>query len=401
MNQIFNKTITILCFLVFSCGQKEDSGYPSKKYTFQIIPEDSVTVENILATLFLFQNVNEEHLFFRDAGASKIFIFDRSANLLNEWSKSGDVPGAFSMIADNLVLTSKGDIVVSDNLNGIKVFSLDGALLLDAKPFQYQTGISADVKIFRKTQVIRKSGHEYLLHHLDLMDEVQTIGESFYKRRKNLLLTSLSSGQSSQHVYFPTESKFYQSGKAFPFEDFRPIFYFEEEESKLYLMFQNETVLYEFDWSGYEPKLTNHYRLLLEDFHEHEGWDYNQIPYGKLNTENLDRPYSSKILSLEKVEDYFLINYKPGPSKSDVEKWKFAFSKDAPKNLKEEYQLKAKPKTVVVKDGVIISPGIHHPKMHYDSYRVIDDEIWWMGPLNKDKEDESFTIYKGKLKKIK
>jgi hypothetical protein len=38
--------------------------------------------------------------------------------------------------------------------------------------------------------------------------------------------------------------------------------------------------------------------------------------------------------------------------------------------------------------------------MHYDSYRVIEDEIWWMKPLNKDKEDESFTIYKGKLREI-
>ncbi|WP_373523131.1 hypothetical protein [Aquiflexum sp.] len=400
MNENVIKIITLICFLAFSCGQKSDTDNIVEEYPFQIIPTDSITVNNILATLFLFQNVNEEHIFFRDAGASKIFIFERSGNLLNEWSKSGDVPGAFSMIADNLVFTSKGDIVVSDNLNGIKEFSLDGTLLLDAKPFQYQSGISADVKLFRKTQVIRKSGHEYLLHHLDLMDEVQTIGESFFKRRKNLLLTSLSTGESSQHLYFPTESKFFQSGKAFPFEDFRPIFYYEEKESKLYLIFQNEPVLYEFDWSEFEPKLINHYRLNLEGFHEHEGWDYNQIPYGKLNTENLDSPYSSKILSLEKTGDYFLINYKPGPSKSDVEKWKHAFSKDAPKNLKEEYLAKAEPRTVVFKDKEIISQGIHHLKMHYDSYRVIEDEIWWMKPLNKDKEDESFTIYKGNLKEI-
>lgn len=397
MNKDFNKIITLICLFAFSCSQKEDSDYSSEEYPFQIIPTDSITVDNILATLFLFQNANGEHLFFRDAGASKIFVIDKSGNPVYQWSKSGDVPGAFSMIADNLVLTSKGDIVVSDNLNGVKVFSLDGTLLLGTKPFQYQSGIFGDIKLFRKTQVIRKAGYEYLLHHLDLMDEVQTIGESFYKRRKNLLLTSLSTGESSQHLYFPTESKFYQSDKAFPFEDFRPVFYFEEEKSKLYLIFQNEPVLYEFDWSGFEPKLINHYRLNLEGFHEHEGWDYNQIPYGKLNTDNLDSPYSSKIFSLEKVGDYFLINYKPGPPKSDIEKWKHAFSKDATENLKEEYLLKAEPRTVVLKDGEIISQGILHPKMHYDSYRVIEDEIWWMKPLSKDKEDESFTLYKGKL----
>jgi hypothetical protein len=401
MNHNFHIIISLTCLLALSCSQKIETDNFTAAYSFQIIPTDSISIDGILANLFLFQYANHEHLIFRDAGSSKVFVFDRNGNSLNEWSKTGDVPGAFSMIADNLVLDSKGDIIVSDNLNGLKVFGVDGTLIMDAKPFQYQSGISADVKLFRKTQVIKKAGHEYVLHHLDLMDEVQTIGESFFKRRKNLLLTSLSTGESSQHLYFPTESKFFQSGKAFPFEDFRPIFYYEEKEYKLYLIFQNEPILYEFDWSGYEPKLINHYRLNLEGFHEHEGWDYNQIPYGKLNTENLDSPYSSKIYSLEKVGDYFLINYKPGPPKSDVEKWKHAFSKDAPKNLKEEYHLKAEPRTVVVKDGDIISQGIHHPKMHYDSYRVIDDEIWWMKPLNTDKEDESFTLFKGKLKEIK
>lgn len=51
---------------------------------------------------------------------------------------------------------------------------------------------------------------------------------------------------------------------------------------------------------------------------------------------------------------------------------------------------------IEISDKIIIQ-RIHHPKMHYDSYRVIEDEIWWMKPLNKDKEDESFTIYKGKI----
>lgn len=62
---------------------------------------------------------------------------------------------------------------------------------------------------------------------------------------------------------------------------------------------------------------------------------------------------------------------------------------------------KAKPRTVVLQDKEIISQGIQHPKMHYDSYRVIENEIWWMKPLTKDKEDESFTIYKGKLREIR
>lgn len=154
MNQLFNKITILICILAFSCGQKQDSDYSSEGYLFQITPTDSITIDNILATLFLFQNANNESLFFRDAGASKIFVFDKGGNPVTEWSKSGDVPGAFSMVADNLVLTSKGNIVVSDNLNGVRLFSLDGDLLLDAKPFQYQSGISADVKIFRKTQVI-------------------------------------------------------------------------------------------------------------------------------------------------------------------------------------------------------------------------------------------------------
>lgn len=54
-----------------------------------------------------------------------------------------------------------------------------------------------------------------------------------------------------------------------------------------------------------------------------------------------------------------------------------------------------KGKTVFFKNGEKYDVVL--PPMHYDSYRVIDDEIWWMKPLSKDKEDESFTIYKGML----
>ena len=109
----------------------------------------------------------------------------------------------------------KGNIVLSDNMAGVRVFSLDGNLILQNRTFQPQTGFHLMVDLFRKNQVIYKEGKEFLIHHLDLMDDVQEVNETFYKNRKNLLLTDLSNGRTKQTLPFPEESKFL-SGKAFP-----------------------------------------------------------------------------------------------------------------------------------------------------------------------------------------
>ncbi|WP_236138171.1 NHL repeat-containing protein [Mongoliitalea daihaiensis] len=393
----FYRATLLLVFSAFlaSCqGNESSKANDSSKLAFEIVVIDSVQVEDVLASLFLFQYATEEYLFFRDAGASKIFVFDRTGKPVTEWAKTGDVPGVFSMVADNLSLTPEGNLLITDKVHGLIVFSREGEVLLQNRVYQYQTGFHGFINIFRKNQVIGKNGKTYVLHHLDLMDDIQEVGQAFFEKRMNLLMTDLETRETKQLIPFPNESKFL-AGLAYPFEDFRPRFFFDQSKEKLYLMFQNEPVLYTYSWKGEIPVLESSQRLELDEFYENEGLEYGQVPYGVLNGTQLGFPFPSSIESLEMVGEVFLIHYKPGPSPSALPDWEKVKNGSADESLKISVRQQQQWKTVALVDGKVFP--VSRPAMWNDSYRVIDEELWWMKPLSKDKEDESFTVYRGKL----
>ena len=43
-----------------------------------------------------------------------------------------------------------------------------------------------------------------------------------------------------------------------------------------------------------------------------------------------------------------------------------------------------------------VSP-IDFPQMRYESFKLIDEELWWMKPASKDVEDEDFVVYRGQI----
>lgn len=390
-------------FLVFSAflascqGNASSKANDSSMLAFEIVVIDSVQVEDVLASLFLFQYATEEYLFFRDAGASKIFVFDRTGKPVTEWAKTGDVPGVFSMVADNLSLTPEGNLLITDKVHGLIVFSREGEVLLQNRVYQYQTGFHGFINIFRKNQVIEKNGKTYVLHHLDLMDDIQEVGQAFFEKRMNLLMTDLETRETKQLIPFPKESKFLVS-LAYPFEDFRPRFFFDQSKEMLYLMFQNEPVLYTYSWKGEIPVLESSQRLELDGFYENEGLEYAQVRYGILNGNQVGIPFPSSIESLEKVGDIFLIHYKPGPSPSELANWERVKEGSAGESLKASVRQQLQWETVAFVDGNIHS--VSRPAMWNDSYRVIGEEIWWMKSGSKDQEDESFTVYRGKLRMV-
>lgn len=397
MKHLFGIVLGLFTFLIFACNSKKEEIKNAAQTGFEIVATDSIKVNDILASLFLFQNANEKHLFFRDPLASKIFVFDQEGKPIHEWAKEGDVPGAFSMIADNLSLTPEGNIVITDKLFGLRVFSPAGDLLVQDRVLQPQMSIHAGVDVFRKNQVIQKNGKTYVLHHLDLMDEVQEVSSEFFQKRRNLLVTDLENRETKKFIPFPENSKFL-TGKAFPFEDFRPLFYYDEQEQKLYLIFQNAPILYTYSWKEEEPVLESSQKLDLEGFFENEGLNYAQVRYGILSANQLDISFPSAIESLEKIGNVLLIHYKPGPSVSEVSDWEKVSKKEADESLTKAVMEKAKERTIALVNGQILP--VTSPSMFNDSYRVIGDEIWWMKPGSKDVEDEDFTVYKGVLQPI-
>lgn len=387
--------LLILTSCLSACTRNENAAGNTDPTQNRIVPVDSIVVDDIITQLFLFQTADQDHLVFRDKGNSRVFVTNHQGQRLYEWEKEGDIPGSFSAIADAFELNDNGQLVIHDNLSGARVLDLQGNLVMENRVFQPQSGISVDINLFRKNQVITRGDKSYLLHHLDLMDEVQEINPSFYKKRQNLLMTDLETGEVQQLLPFPADSKFV-SGKAYPFEDFRPVFHYDHQNKILDVLFQNEPVLYSYDWSSEDPVLLDATRLDLPNFRENQGWEYGEIVYGKLNSQGLDSPFPGKIQSLEKIGDSFLISYLPSPHPDELDSW-LRTSKGEGSPESKITREKMKTKTYLFQKTTKQLSRLDLPRMHYSSFRVIGEDIWWMKPLDPSVEVESFTVYRGRL----
>lgn len=386
----------VLAFLiVFSCsGPEENKSSDSDLPQITLEKTDSLVVRDILATVFLFQGVIDNQFIFRDLVSSEVYIFDENGALINRWNKEGDVPGRFSMSSGNFHFDREGHAVVLDIMHGLKVLELNGDVVHDFGIYQYQVSLAGGFSLFNTQQIIEKDGQEYLLYSLDIIEEYDgEYAPEFLKKRKNLLLTNLETNETEKFLHFPESSRFL-NGEVFYFRDIRPVFHYDQMEELLYLMFQGENVMYKYDWSGEQPKLIDSQELNLKGFENAEGFPPGSIQLGQYS--NFEkRPFPSTIINLSRLNSDLLISYAGTPEDkaaiAKVVKEK-AFNETMDKLTKETPR-----GTLLLRpDGQLIPVDL--PAMHYGSFKVVGDDIFWMKKTDPNVEAEEFTLYWGKLK---
>lgn len=391
------KYLVVIAFLgLIACqnSSKEENIDTQQIQSARLEVLDSVLIEDVLARAFLFQTADEKHLLFKDVSTSKVYVYDKQGELVQEFEKSGDVPGAFGLTSENILLTGSERLVIVDLLAGIKVLSKTGESLENIPLKEMQVSMGARFSLFRHGQIIEMNGKEYLIYFLDINETYQNnYDASVLAKRKNLILVDLESEEQKLLIPFPEKSKFL-NGKVYPFSDFRPRFFVDQNLDELYLMFQNEPVLYTYSWNQGEPELKSSIRLELEQFEENTGWESGSIQMGEISVPNL-APYSGRIQSLEKIGDKLLINYRPMPTSAGlITKLK---AEEATDEEKAQLSKESMSRIVLVDlDGRLIS--VESPEMYYDSYRVIGQDIYWMKKPNPEVEAEDFTLYRGRLK---
>ena len=386
-----------ILFLILSCSPSEkaevNKGDDTKKIS--LIAEDSTVVRDIIASTFIFQDGDAEHLIFRDAPASTIYVFDRvSGGLVNKWTKTGDVPGSFSMATKNLEVSQSGEIILIDIGEGLRVFAKDGELISRANPVANQWSFGGAFNLFRQTALVSLNGDEHVLYSLDILEpDLVEYGPKFLQNRKNLVLTNLETGEHRLILPFPEGSKFL-NGKVYPFEDFRPLFVIDEFANKLYLIFQNEPILYTYSWNDAAPELLSRVRIDLPGFEENEGWEPGSIHMAQI-TDNENEPFPARIQGFEAVEGGFLLSYSTKPT--DLDNYNRYKSKDRTRESLNQIYEETRRKTVFLDlDGKVLP--VDFPEMHYQSFQIIDGKIHWMKTPTRGEEAEEFTLYWGKLK---
>lgn len=385
-----------LLFLIFSCSPSEKDNVLKGDDVkgISLVAEDSTVVRDILASLFIFQDGDQEHLIFRDAPASTIYVIDRTSGaVVYKWSKTGDVPGAFSMAAKNLKVSTSGEIVLLDLGEGLRVFAKDGELVRRARPVANQFSLGGAFNLFRQTALVSIAGQEYVLYSLDILEsKLEAYGPKFLQNRKNLVLTNLKTGQHRLILPFPEGSKFL-NGKVYPFEDFRPLFVVDESTNKLFVMFQNEPMVYTYSWNEGAPELLSSVRVDLPGFEENVGWEPGAIQLGQI-TDQKNEPFPARIQGLEAVEGGFLLSYSTKPT--DLDNYNRYKSKERTKEGLNQIFEETRRKTVYLDLEGNVFP-VDFPEMHYQSFQRIDGKIHWMKKPTPGEEAEEFTLYWGKL----
>lgn len=387
--------LIFIAFLILGCknstSSSEDQMSGDPIYYFD--KEDSVVVDDVIARVFLFQGHSEDKYIFRDMASSEVYVYDREGRLLDRWNKEGDVPGKFSMASSNLSFDSERNLVLIDIMNGIKVLKRNSEVIQDHRIFRQQISLGSRISLFDTQQLIKKEGKEYLIYSLDLIEEYEgNYDQAFLAERKNLLITDLETNETRKLIPFPAGSQ-YLNGKVYFFRDMRPVFHYDENLKLLYLMFQSEPVLYKYDWSGETPKLIETQRVNLNGFETHEGFEVGSVDMGEIGSFK-ERPYPSDIVDVTKYGEDLMISYIPTPQdKGVIDKVAAGnASEETKKLLREQTQMK----TVLLKPtGEVVSVDI--PEMHYSSFKVNGDRIYWMKKAEPGTEAEEFTLYWGKL----
>ncbi len=362
--------------------------------TYELQKQDSLTVKDILARVFLFQGSLDNRYLFRDMASAKVYLFNRDGSLESQWDKDGDVPGRFGMASTNTEFTNAGDLVLVDIMEGIRVLKADGDVVNSFKPYQTQYSLGSLFSLFSATQVIQKEGEEFLLYSLDIIDGNQKdYNSEFLKKRKSLLLANLETNETKEFLPFPEGSKFL-NGNVFFFADIRPVFTYVESTQTLYLMYEGDQVLYTYDWSGDEPVLIEKKSLDLEGFVGNDGFDEGVVSMGQISKREL-RPFPSVILNVSSYKGDLLITYQPSPK--DKGEMELSLAGNASDELKAKLREEIKFRTVLLKSsGELIQLNL--PEMYYQSFKVVNDQIIWMKKPDPDVEAEDFTVYWGELK---
>jgi hypothetical protein len=386
-----------LLILIVSCQTKDNqSENNSNEYpSYRLETLDSVTVHDILAKVFLFQTTDEDLIIFRDAATSDVYLFDKEGKPVDQWDKTGDVPGAFSMSSGNFELDKAGNLVILDIMHGLKVLKKNGDVVQNFGIYQNQYGLGGAFSHFNTYQVIEKEGKEYLLYSLDIIEEATgDYDPEYLQTRNNLILTDLETGQTETFLTFPEESQFL-NGNVFLFMDFRPVFSYDGQSQTLYLTYTNEPILYTYDWSGAEPVLKEKTALNLDGFVAGEGFEKGVVSFGQIFNRSIS-PYPSAILNLDKYGDGFLITYRPTPAdKGDIA---LVASGEASKELRAKLSEEIKKRTVMLTKAGDIVP-VTLPEMNFYDFAVIGEDIWWMKKYTDEEEQEDYTVYSGRLVK--
>mgnify|MGYP002078340252 CR=1 FL=1 len=385
--------LLLLVTVLISCSRPDSSeiSLDLVESEFEVI--DSVKVP-YLGYFYLSDISNDGKLFLAyDAQRQEVVLFNRSGEIVNQFSKMGDVPDAHGYLRA---------LPAFDQDNHILIHALKGTLLYKQSG-EFIRKLLDPVESFGGVFVYVNGGKPLLVQHDQKNyiiiryngDRVHDAnGKPIYEQTPLVEIYELSDPENKQQILIPSSSVF-TDGLIYWETDYWPIFSL--LENKLYVTMGMDPNIYVYT-------LSDNFELIQEE--------KILLPYDIFNTRQGDNPkeYSpgmamarfstATTVGMVKWNNYLLMEYYPGMTKQEDQELQLYYKEDREKasilskQLREKYRRKLllwDPENKQVIKSITLPHDIRK------GFVVHNNELWYLREQSAEVEEDEFTLYQVKI----
>ncbi len=380
-----NYSICFLFIILISCGTKDhksqipDSGNLPEITSFERL--DSVQI-NYLGnpTLHDLDPESGTVLFMEHKEFSEeIFIADFKGNILNSYSKFGDVPDSYGTLMFPLRL-QRDQTIIGFGSNGFLIYDMSGDLQSRVKHKNFK------MPYFARNAMgfgMEKFDDLYVCVNQEFPDWVSESDIRLYEEIYLMMMLNPETGERMPFIQFPKTSLF-RNGKHFYRGAWEPVFAIDKE--LIYVIFGAEPTIYVYSLKR-PYSFVYSIPLDLKDYRYFKGSDDNFSDLSLLFT-------SGKILNIKKLEGYFIVAYFPGYSKEDKEAEKENRSREE-KIAFRQGMLKKYAKRIAIIDSLGKRVGDFIPEgLVAESMLIRNNELWMIEEPSVEVELNYFRLFR-------
>ncbi len=327
-------------------------------------------------------------ILFLDDGpyAQTIFIAKFDGEIINSFSKFGDMPDSYGKLLSTIRLM-EGERFLVYGYNGFLTYDFEGNLLSRQKLLNFKIPDSSPIFMGHGME---KLGDEYLYINQEFPPNIDYSDKTFLYELKLLKILYPESGEIKLFIQF-SENSLFRNGKLFFRNAWDPVFHL--GDNLIYVVFGLEPVIYAYEDSPPHTLVSN-IPIEFNEFRNFKGVDSFTDEVESFT----DRFKSAFIENIKKIDGYFLIAYFPGYDGQDMEESKTNKSPDEWAIFREKIQKKY-PRRIAIIDsfGNVINDFVPEgldPK----SMLLRNGELWMMEKPDEEIERDYFRLFKVGLK---
>ncbi|GHB40902.1 hypothetical protein [Mongoliitalea lutea] len=374
--------VILLVVGLMACGG-EKSG-DSSELSFGLELMDSIRVDYLGVATFMDIHPASEKILFYDIQKSNFVVTSFAGQVLNFFSKSGDMPdsfGTFPLTAAKFDAEGNSFTVISNE--GVYTYSLEGELIKGGKHQE------AEMPAFAG-----RSAADREFYWVD--GKILTVGAGRGVHPRNTPefydnYTSLAWFDTTERKVKPflqlDEASFFKNGKGHDIAHMIPRM--AVSDKFIYLIQGIEPALQIYELKS--PYLmVRRVDLALEDYFFNQGEELKSVDPRMINPD----VYSGLFENLKTTNDYVLTSFFPGIPETQRAPYEGlpwmemmpAMRKDFPPRL-----------LVLSKEGELLDDIVLPSRLQDRQWLVRDELLWFLKPTNLDEEEDFLTIYQVKL----